>query len=84
MVDRLVDKGLVLRAEGKDRRSLRIDLSEKGRQLVPKLALLADDNDAQFFEVLTADERNTLLNSIKKLLEAHNWHQEQNGHNLIK
>lgn len=54
LVERLVAKGLIDRtSEEDDRRYQRIALTRAGRALVPHLAHLADENDAEFFGHLT-------------------------------
>jgi DNA-binding MarR family transcriptional regulator len=71
LVDRLLHKKLLTR-EGRDddRRYQSIALTEAGRELVPKLAALADANDAEFFSSLTAGERAALMETMKKLVRA--------------
>jgi DNA-binding MarR family transcriptional regulator len=71
LVDRLLHKKLLTR-EGRedDRRFQSIALTDTGRKLVPKLAALADENDAEFFSALSARERQLLMETLKKLVEA--------------
>ena len=71
LVDRLLHKKLLTR-EGRDddRRYQSIALTDAGRKLVPKLAALADENDAEFFSALSARERQALMETLKKLVEA--------------
>ncbi|WP_170985013.1 MarR family winged helix-turn-helix transcriptional regulator [Roseomonas sp. AR75] len=58
LADRLLAKGLIARRDNaEDARSHRLRLTAAGRRLVPKLAALADRNDAAFFAHLTAAER---------------------------
>ncbi|HEX3893392.1 MAG TPA: MarR family transcriptional regulator [Terracidiphilus sp.] len=72
LVDRLVVKQLVTRAErNDDRRYQAIALTAAGRKLVPQLAALADENDQKFFDPLAARERALLLAAMKKLVQAH-------------
>jgi DNA-binding MarR family transcriptional regulator len=72
LVDRLVGKGLVTRQErSDDRRFQDIALTSTGRQLVPALAALADENDEEFFHPLSAAEREALIVTLKKLVQAH-------------
>lgn len=72
MVDRLLARGLVERAENpEDRRAVRISLTPEGRRLVPKLAREADENDRAFFAVLPERKRAELLAAIKALLAVH-------------
>lgn len=71
VVDRLEDRGLVTRRTGDDRRSQALSLTAKGRALVPELARLADENDATFFDPLTAGQRRALLRTLKALAATH-------------
>jgi DNA-binding MarR family transcriptional regulator len=71
LVDRLALKGLIMRvADATDRRSICLELTEKGKQLVPQLIQRADLNDQQFFSVLTPSEHEQLKMMIGKLLSA--------------
>ena len=75
LIDRLVLKSLVNRAEASgDRRFQNIKLTSAGRALVPKLARIADQNDEEFFAQLSAEERERLLASLKKLVAANRLH----------
>ncbi len=72
LVDRLVGKGLITRTDrSDDRRFQSIALSVRGRRLLPQLAALADQNDDEFFGPLSPRERDALLASMKKLVQAH-------------
>jgi len=71
LVDRLLRKKLLTREEREDdRRFQSIALTDAGRKLVPKLAALADENDAEFFSTLSERERQALIATLKKLVEA--------------
>lgn len=71
LIDRLLKKGLVSRAEAtNDRRFQDVNLTAAGRALVPKLATLADRNDEEFFSHLSAKERESLVATLKKLVAA--------------
>lgn len=75
LVDRLVSKGLVTRKDRTDdRRFQEIALTARGRKLVPALAALADRNDEELFAPLTKSERETLLATLKKLVQSHGLH----------
>ncbi len=75
LIERLVLKKLVSRKEGsEDRRYQRIALTPAGRRLVPKLAAIADTNDHEFFQPLTAKEQEALVATLKKLVHAHDLH----------
>jgi DNA-binding MarR family transcriptional regulator len=61
----------VTREEGTaDRRTQVIALTPGGRRLVPLLASLADQNDEQFFAVLSKKQRDELVATLKKLVQA--------------
>lgn len=71
LADRLVDKGLISRAaSGKGGRGQSLTLTAAGRRSVPKLARLADENDAAFFNVLSAPERAQLEALLRKVASA--------------
>jgi DNA-binding MarR family transcriptional regulator len=71
MVERLVSHGLLTRnPKPGNRREVEIELTRTGRALVPNLAREADENDEAFFRPLSATQRDSLLKTIKLLLEA--------------
>jgi DNA-binding MarR family transcriptional regulator len=75
LIDRLVQKSLVSRAEASgDRRFQDIKLTSAGRTLVPRLARIADKNDEEFFSQLSAQEREQLVATLKKLVAANRLH----------
>jgi DNA-binding MarR family transcriptional regulator len=69
LVDRLERKALVSRAtrEG-DARYQSLTLTKAGRDLVPVLAALADQNDAAFFGHLDAQAREKLTDVMKDIV----------------
>jgi DNA-binding MarR family transcriptional regulator len=70
LAERLVAKGLVERAESRqDKRAHSLSLTHEGRAKVPVLASLADENDAEFFGVLTKEEHETLDRILRILAE---------------
>lgn len=72
LIDRLLQKGLVTRAESSgDRRYQEIALTIKAIKLVPVLAGIADENDETFFSVLSGPEKKKLMNLLLKLAELH-------------
>jgi len=72
LADRLEKKSLLARyVKENDRRTQGLSLTATGRALVPKLAALADDNDAAFFAVLPAKDRATLHAILRKLADQH-------------
>ena len=54
-----------------DRRAQIVELTHRGRVLVPKLAALADENDAAFFGVLDDAEQKKLRTLLEKLMHVH-------------
>ena len=76
LVDRLVSRKLVTRRErNDDRRFQSIALTAAGRRLIPQLAALADQNDEEFFQSLSVREREALVATLKKLVQANGLHQ---------
>jgi DNA-binding MarR family transcriptional regulator len=72
LVDRLSAKELVTRNEGEgDRRYQSLELTATGRALVPKLAALADQNDAEFFGHMSDAERARIEGALKELVRRH-------------
>lgn len=70
LADRLIGKSLVVRkANRDDGRAQTLDLTPRGRKLVPELAAVADQNDAEFFDHLTSDERDTLQRILTRTVE---------------
>lgn len=72
LADRLIEKELVVREEStSDRRAHSLRLTPAGRAVVPRLAKLADRNDAEFFGHLSAAERKALLRTLRAIAEYH-------------
>lgn len=72
LISRLLEKDLVSRKEStEDRRYQEIELTPKGKSLVPKLAELADQNDEAFFSGLSKLERGQLKGLLQKLADQH-------------
>lgn len=70
LADRLIERSLVLRrASPDDGRAQTLTLTAEGRTLVPRLAALADRNDAELFDRLPASDRRTLERLLKRLVE---------------
>jgi DNA-binding MarR family transcriptional regulator len=62
LADRLIAKELIVRrANAGDRRFQSLALARGGRTITPKLAALADQNDAQFFADLDPKTRETIM-----------------------
>ena len=70
LADRLIAKSLLARASNPaDGRAQTLSLTRAGRSLVPKLAVLADANDAEFFDHLAPNERAALLRTLQEIVE---------------
>jgi DNA-binding MarR family transcriptional regulator len=73
LIERLLKKGLVTRKESvADRRYQDIQLTPAAIRLVPALAKLADQNDEEFFGVLSKSERKLLTEILRKTAARHN------------
>lgn len=74
VLSRLEQKGLARREPVPDRpREQALSLTRKGRALVPKLAALADENEAYFFGHLPARERQQLAKTLQELVARHGF-----------
>lgn len=72
LADRLIAKSLLLRtASAADGRAQTLALTRAGRALVPKLAALADANDAEFFDPVAPRDRAALLRVLREIVEKH-------------
>ncbi len=68
LVDRLVDKGLVIRAaDPTSRRRIPLSLTKPATELIPRLVALADENDAAFFHTLSDRQRTELGRLLRRL-----------------
>ena len=69
LADRLIGKALVeRRSDPVDGRAQILSLTAAGRALVPRLAALADVNDAAFFGTLSPEDRNDLDRLLRKIV----------------
>lgn len=69
LIERLVAKKLVRRtAAGGDKRFQSVALTAAGKQLVPLLARLADQNDEAFFGHLSAEKRAELMALLQEIV----------------
>ena len=69
IVGRLEARDLIARTPlPKDGRAQILKLTAKGARLVPVLAALADKNDAEFFDHLSAKERETMTRILKDIV----------------
>jgi DNA-binding MarR family transcriptional regulator len=74
LIERLVDKALVERtSDVKDRRYQHVSLTAKGRKLVPILARLAHENDAEMFGHLTPQTQAELVRLLEGIVQQHGW-----------
>lgn len=72
VVSRLEDKGLVQRRLARDgARDQCLALTTAGRQLVPRLAALADANDAHFFGHFSPAQRQAWRDAMQALAQHH-------------
>jgi DNA-binding MarR family transcriptional regulator len=70
LADRLIAKSLLVRAaDPQDGRAQTLALTSSGRAIVPRLAALADANDAEFFDQLKSKDRATLLRILREIVE---------------
>ncbi|MFZ6875169.1 MarR family winged helix-turn-helix transcriptional regulator [Undibacterium sp. Di27W] len=54
-----------------DRRAQHISLTRKGKNLVPELAALADENDELFFGHMSPQQRMDLMSGMQKIIDLH-------------
>jgi DNA-binding MarR family transcriptional regulator len=70
LADRLIEKSLLSRAaDPEDGRAHSLSLTRAGRTIVPKLAALADANDAEFFDHLAPEDRAALFRILRGIVE---------------
>jgi DNA-binding MarR family transcriptional regulator len=70
LADRLIAKSLLARsADPEDGRAQTLSLTRAGRSIVPKLAALADANDAEFFDHLAPEDRAALFRILRGIVE---------------
>jgi DNA-binding MarR family transcriptional regulator len=69
LVERLCARSLLTRTTGHgDQRYQQLELTDAGRKLVPELAALADQNDAEFFGHLTPEDRQQLQATLEEIV----------------
>ena len=72
LADRLIAKSLLVRsADPEDGRAQTLCLTPRGRSTVPKLAALADANDAEFFGQLAPKDRAALRRILREIVAKH-------------
>ena len=68
-VAKLAAKGLIRRRrESRDRRLVRLDLTEAGRKLVPELAKCVQANNAKFLAGISKEEQEVIILAIERML----------------
>jgi len=69
-LDKLQQRGLVRRRRLRsDRRTVRIELTDAGRELVPKLAPLVQANNSRFLSGISTDEQAAFTQIIQKMIQ---------------
>ncbi|ESQ75864.1 MarR family winged helix-turn-helix transcriptional regulator [Asticcacaulis sp. AC402] len=72
LADRLIVKSMIGRAfRLDDRRCQILEIHDKGRELVPLLAALADRNECEFFGHMSESDRETLGRLMRDLVRYH-------------
>ncbi len=72
-LDKLQQRGLVRRRRLRsDRRTVRIELTDAGRELVPKLTPRVEANNLRFLSGITTDDQALFVETIKKMLTCAN------------
>ena len=68
VIDKLVGKDLVIRtSDADDRRYQSLRLTQAGRVLTPRLAQIADENDAEYFGHLDQATRENLIQLLQEV-----------------
>lgn len=68
VLEKLIQKGLLIQTAGKDKRSGNISLTQKGTNLVPQLIREAEENERFFFSELSTKEQDFLKLIMQKIL----------------
>ncbi len=69
LADRLIAKSLITKSfSDDDRRFQSLALTDAGSALIPELAKLADENDAEFFGHLSLDEKEAIVRIMKDIV----------------
>lgn len=69
-LDKLQQRGLVRRRRLRsDRRTVRIELTDAGRELVPKLAPMVQANNSRFLSGITTEEQAVFTQVIQKMIQ---------------
>ena len=71
LLDRVEAKGFVRRAlNDSDRRSLRVELTDEGRELMPRTLEIAREFGERYAGSLTDDERDAFIRIARKVIES--------------
>ena len=81
LLDHLEKKNLVVRKPGPDRRSIIVELTEKGRELAPKCTLFSRQTNEKMMAVLTEEERQQFNATLQKIFEAVGMHEDPSQEN---
>jgi DNA-binding MarR family transcriptional regulator len=74
LIERLLRKGYVTRRDSSgDRRRQDIELTPSAVALVPRLAMLADENDEAFFGVISTGERQALRQTLIRIADLNHF-----------
>lgn len=74
LVERLCGKALVTRTHcDSDRRYQSVTLTATGTKLVPVLALLADENDREYFGHMTEKQQAELVRLLQDIVHRQGW-----------
>ena len=69
-LDKLKDKGFIQRRRSRtDRRSVRVELTQVGRELVASLTPLVEANNAKHWGGMSDEEQAALINTIQTMLK---------------
>lgn len=75
VIDKLEAKRWVVSLDDQaDRRAYVLSLTKTGREAVPMLSKIADQNDDRFFGPLSRRDRQTLRKLLGRMAESHHWH----------
>jgi DNA-binding MarR family transcriptional regulator len=67
LANRLISKSLIVRvANSSDGRAQTLHLTARGEKLLPELAALADQNEAESFRHMTSKDRTTLMRILRE------------------
>ncbi len=84
LLERLLVKELVSRSPWvNDQRFMQLQLTAKGKKLVPLLAAAADENDRRFFNGLSESEQRQFLATIRQLLRVNGWNDTERGQDRL-